>query len=415
MMKTSNARQNFLWNLLGSLSTAAVSVLLLMVVSRLLSRNEADVFAFSYSLGHLLLVIGWFQMRNYQATDIKEKYSFPDYFQSRLLTCGLMIVAAVIYLVWQQFDAYKATIILLVALYRMTDAFSDVFQGFFQQKERLDLAGKSLFFRNILVFLVFTGTLILTNNLTVALVLVCLVSSIFIVFYDIRYSFQMERWMHPSDKKGSPFSSALVLLKEVFPFFINGFLLNYIYNSPKYALDSQLELGKVAEGVQTDFNILFMPAFVMNLLMLFFRPMITQMAIYYFNDEQEKFKRLQYKILLFLAGASLVVLVGAWLLGIPVLNLLYGVKLDHYQSVLMLLMLGGVLSSFATAFDNILTVLRKQNLLLVSYILAFTCSLLVTSPLVSHYAIFGAGLAYVVTMAVWLISSLALYLYTKRK
>ncbi|QFZ10476.1 lipopolysaccharide biosynthesis protein, partial [Streptococcus dysgalactiae] len=68
-------------------------------------------------------------------------------------------------------------------------------------------------------------------------------------------------------------------LKESFPLFLNGFLIIYIYTQPKYAIETMSHLNKLPLGSQTIFNILFMPAFVMNLMMLFFRPQITQMAI----------------------------------------------------------------------------------------------------------------------------------------
>lgn len=51
-------------------------------------------------------------------------------------------------------------------LYRYCDAFSDVFQGYFQQQQRSDLSGKVLFYRSILTIF-FPILLILFDNLLI--------------------------------------------------------------------------------------------------------------------------------------------------------------------------------------------------------------------------------------------------------
>ncbi|HEP7350870.1 TPA: lipopolysaccharide biosynthesis protein, partial [Streptococcus pyogenes] len=44
----------FLWNMLGSLSTAVISVILLMVVTRLLTSSDSDIYAFAYSFANMM-------------------------------------------------------------------------------------------------------------------------------------------------------------------------------------------------------------------------------------------------------------------------------------------------------------------------------------------------------------------------
>ena len=75
-IKNTSQSKNFIWNMAGSISSALISVVLLMIVSRFLSTSDSDVYAYAYSVGNLLVVIGLFQVRNFQATDIGEKYSF---------------------------------------------------------------------------------------------------------------------------------------------------------------------------------------------------------------------------------------------------------------------------------------------------------------------------------------------------
>ena len=63
------------------------------------------------------------------------------------------------------------------------------------------------------------------------------------------------------------------------------FLLAYIFNEPRIAIDSEIRLGHFIAGTQRDFNILFMPVFFMSLFILILRPLTTQLAILWKNKE----------------------------------------------------------------------------------------------------------------------------------
>ncbi|MGT2934891.1 lipopolysaccharide biosynthesis protein [Streptococcus castoreus] len=405
------SKKIFLWNMLGSLSTAAISVVLLMVVTRFLTPIDSDNYAFAYSFANMMVVVALFQVRNYQATDINEKYSFSQYLIARLFTCALMLAISVVYLVVTKADSYKSEVIFLVCVYRLTDAFSDLYQGMFQQHERLDIAGKSLTYRNSLIFIVYTAIIWYAKDLILALEAVCLISGAFILFYDLRKSrgFQSVNLCELLQKV--TIRKSFHLLKESFPLFLNGFLIIYIYTQPKYSIENLTNLGKIPLGSQTIFNILFMPAFVMNLMMLFFRPHITQMAIALIKGQIREFNKIQVRLFSYLSLFALLVLMGSGLLGLPFLAILYGTDLKEYWIAFMLIMLGGSIGSFATAIDNILTAMRKQKFLLIPYSGGFLFSLLITNPLVKSYHILGASLSFLFTMLFWCGLSIAVYVF----
>lgn len=413
--KLMTSKKIFIWNMLGSLSSATISVVLLMVVTRFLRPIDSDSYAFAYSFANMMIVIALFQVRNYQATDIGKKYSFTQYFTARIITSVLMMVISVAYLLVTPNDSYKSQIILLVCLYRLTDAFSDLYQGLFQQHERLDIAGKSLTFRNLLIFLVYSFIIIRTKDLVLALQAICVISSIFILLYDVRKARYFEIVDFKGIKNKRNWLNSLQLLKDSFPLFLNGFLIIYIYTQPKYAIETMTNLGKIPLGSQTIFNILFMPAFVMNLMMLFFRAHITQMAVALVKGHFERFKSIQVSLFSYLGTLMIIVLLGSALLGIPFLSLLYATPLKSFWLAFMTIMVGGAIGSFATAIDNILTAMRKQHYLLIPYVGTFLFSLLVTNYFVKYYQILGASLSFLLTMSVWLMLSMILYLVIMRQ
>lgn len=414
-IKNTSQSKNFIWNMAGSISSALISVVLLMIVSRFLSTSDSDVYAYAYSVGNLLVVIGLFQVRNFQATDIGEKYSFSNYFLARFLTSVLMIITTIFFLLFMNFDKNKSQVIFFVTIYRLSDAISDLFQGLFQQRERLDIAGKSLTYRNLLIFFIFTLSIHLTGDLLCSLKLVCIISYAFVFFFDMRISHSFEKIIVTEIFQKNEFLRVIQLLKESFPLFLNGFLIIYIYNQPKYSLDFLGSVGKIQVGAQTIFNILFMPAFVMNLMMLFFRPLITEMAVYILHDQLSHFKNLQKRLFLCLGILSLLVILGSSLFGISILEILYGEDLQNYWLTLLIIMIGGAVGSFATAIDNILTAMRRQKYLVIPYGGAFIVSQIITNTLVENLEILGASLSFLITMNVWLLISIFIFQVLKYK
>ena len=93
-----DAKTIYFWNLLGNLAASGVSVLYLLIVTRLTSASLADQFSLVWSIGTLWVVIGLFQVRNYHGTDVRQKHSFRAYFQARILTILAMIVTLLPYL-----------------------------------------------------------------------------------------------------------------------------------------------------------------------------------------------------------------------------------------------------------------------------------------------------------------------------
>ncbi|HFR3461704.1 TPA: polysaccharide biosynthesis C-terminal domain-containing protein, partial [Streptococcus suis] len=123
-----------------------------------------------------------------------------------------------------------------------------------------------------------------------------------------------------------------------------------------------------------------------------------------------QFKQYQKRIIKMVVGLAVLVLVGGIVLGIPALNILYGTNLNKYWLSFIITMLGGIASTFATICDNMLTVLRKQKYLVISFAISCLLSILISNPLVEYYGILGAAIAFVSSMWTWFLISFVIYL-----
>ena len=397
-----SVKSNYIWNMLGTISASFISFFLLLLASRLLSSQDSDIFSIAFALGQQFYVLGYFQIRNLQSTDVKETYSFASYHNTRIFTVFLMLLTSLFYVCWQGYDIYKSAIIFLLVFYRAIDAYSDVFQGFFQQKNRSDLAGKIQFHRSWLCMLVFAVVLLLTKSLLFASLIIGLVNLVLTSLLDITYYRR-----HFRNKRLTPLlfrdkSNVFSILKNSFPLFLNGFLLAYIYNEPKIVIDRLLTSGVLVSGMQRDFNILFMPVFVL-------RPLTTQLSIYW-NEKKELlfFKQVRLLFLVMLVFGFIIVGLG-YLIGTEVLGAVYGIQLQEYKLPFTILLVGGILNVLALVVDIIMTIFRKQHYLMIAYLLTFAVSKLLTLPFIRDQKLMGAANSFLISMCVFCATSLIIY------
>ncbi|NRG67927.1 lipopolysaccharide biosynthesis protein [Streptococcus suis] len=404
----------YIWNIVGTISSVLISTFLLLVATRLGTSQQADIFALAYTIAQQLYIIGIFGVRPFQSTDVKEEFLFQSYLSTRIVTIVLMNMSLVGILAIGGYSLEKLLIVLFVSLYRSCDAFSDVYQGFFQQQLRSDLAGKILFYRSVFSATIFVVVVVLSKSLLFSSIslFLCNFSLTFLLDFRIykKQNFRTISWKDCLQR-----IEIVQILKACFPLFFNGFLINYIFSEPKLAIDELLEVGKGFEGMQRDFNVLFMPTFVLNLLFIVLRPLLTQLSLYWTNKEYVKFNMQIKRITLVLLGLELIVLLGGYLIGLPILGLVFGVNLLSYKMEFMILLFGGLFNLFATLIDNIMTIYRKQRLLLIANIVAFVISKLITTNLVNKYGLAGASLSFLISMVAFFSLSFIIYIYVKKE
>ncbi|MFS8949958.1 lipopolysaccharide biosynthesis protein [Streptococcus australis] len=405
-----STKQNYVWNLFGTASSSLISVILLLFASRLLDSHNSDIFSIAYALGQQFFVLGYFQIRNMQSTDIQEKYSFRSYHNTRIVTIIMMIIASVGYVFIQGYDFYKSAIILLLVLYRAIDAYSDVFQGYFQQKNRSDLAGKVQFYRSWICIIVFGFSLLLTKSLMISSIVICLINLLLTVILDYRISIRnLNTSFSPSLAKD--LSSIFSILREAFPLFLNGFLITYVYNEAKIDIDLLLTQGHFSNGIQRDFNVLFMPVFVLSLLFFILRPLTTQLSIYWYEQKYELFFK-QIRLLFVVMTALGVIIIGlGYLIGTEILGLVYGTSLVEYKVPFAILLAGGILNVLALVIDIVMTIFRKQAYLVIAYIATFIVAKFITIPFVKGEGILGASLSFFISMIIFFSTSIIIYIW----
>lgn len=418
-MKSNVSEKNILlWNLLGNLAAAAVSVIYLIIISRYSDSYTADKFSLSYSIGNLWVIIGLFQVRNYQSTDIVNKHSFTSYTLARIISILLMLLTIVPYLLFTGYriDDYLAmTVAVVLILYRACDAASDLFQGLYQKHERLDIAGKSMTLRYFVSVIVTWFGVAILHSLTIAVFLLFVINLFFVYLLDYLNSRKFEQIQWKSLFSTTNFKDSLSILKICVPLFINGFLINLIFNEPKMAIEYGTINNYLTDGMQRDYNILFMPAFFMSLCILIIRPYITKLAIFWEKKNFDNFDRLCKLIILTILIGGISISVLAYLIGTPILSIVFSVSLTKFQLELFILVLAGVFYSLALVIENLITIFRLHKFLVFVYIFIFLISKIITRPFVLNMGILGAAISFLLLMLVYVLCNGLMYIILRRR
>ena len=381
-------KKNLTWNMIGSLVNTSISLLFLIIVTRINGKNEAGIFTFAFSIGCFMQVIANYYGRTFQVTNIDKKISNSDFLYNRVTTSLIMLFVVFCYLLIKDYSLYKNVIILLFILFRLLESIADSLYAILQENEELYKVGISLFIKGIFYIIIFLIVDIITKNIILSIASIILVNLIVFIIYDIqnvKKLLKLEKFKLSVNNK---------LLKIGFFTFALTFLTQYILNAPKYTIDELM-----SNSDQTIFGIIIMPATVLILFsQLVIQPFLTKIKNLIYKKKFNELNKLNDKIIIFILLFGGVGLVLVYFIGIPFINFLYGLKLNKYLSSLLIIILGSVFFSISYIISAILIALRKTFIQMVFYIIASIFVFFVSHVLIKEYGIYGASLSYMVTM-----------------
>lgn len=383
-------KKNFLWNMLGSGIYAASSMLLSLLVIKIVGASQGGIFSIAITLSQMLVYIAYFETRTFQVTDSTNKYRFSEYHTTKIFLCLLMILVSVVYvLVIQRYYLEKAVIVLLVCLLRLQDGYADVYEAQLQKQGRLDLAGKSLAYRTILFSVSLCVVLLLTGDLIFSLIVSNIFGLVGVWVFDVEVMRVVGKISVTRDM-----GKVKQIIMSCVPLFIGVFCWTYILSASRIAID-----GNMASEFQSYYQVIFMPVSVINLFAQFlFRPLLPRFAEDYNSKKYAGFYSLLRKGIAGIFLLTIICMIGAYVLGIPVLSILSGCKLDNYRGELVFLVFAGGFNAISFTFYYILTVMRETKGILINYLIAAFVAFAISSPMVRRFGIPGAAGSYFVVV-----------------
>lgn len=373
------------------------SVIWLMTITRIMGIDEAGIFTISYAISNLMLTLGKFGMRNFQVSDTQNIYKFSEYIVSRIFTITFMIISSAIYVglmyIFQEYTIYKVQVVFFMCLLKSLDAIEDIFYGMYQQKGRLDLAGKIMSIRLFLTILCFMMIVLISRNLVITLIQTILISTI-VLFIGIKVT--LDDFINV-DKSvlNIGFNKVFLLLKECIPLCVYSFLSFFLCNISKYMIDVFL-----GEEEQAIFGFISMPVFVISLLgNIIFQPSLLKLSVTWRDSDKKVFFMIVVKKIVVITSFSCGVILVADLFGIQMLEILYSTSLISYKVDFIILMFGGIFLSLSTFLCMVLTIMRLQNYIMYCYLGISIIASMVTPVLIKMFELRGASVVYLLIEA----------------
>lgn len=385
-----NKKNTFIWNTIGNVANALLSLVLLIVVNWFLGREDGGLFSFAFSNAYVFYTIGVFSVRAFQVTDVENLHKTEHYIALRFISCTVMILSVLIFVVFSSRSIYESWVVILLALFKCVDALSDVFQGSLQSKGRLDIAGKGMFYRAMLSGIFFTAFVIFLHNLLLGSFFAVIANLVVFLLYDFKQASKYDV-VRPAFDLG--------FIRPIFisclPIFLSDLLWRYIFIAPKYSIKSML-----SDSLQNVFGIISMPASTINLIGIFlFYPLLVGFAKKYQQNEKRQFVRTIYALIGLLAFFTVLAEIITYFIGVPLLNIAYHIDVTQYKFDLLWLMLAGGLGATSNIFTYVLTIMRRQTLLLLGNFFSAIFAVVVSQYCVKNYGLYGASIANVLIMA----------------
>lgn len=382
----------YFWNMAGSLCNAAKTVVMTLIITRLCGVETAGVYSLSLAVAQMVQPVAMFEVRNFQVSDAKNEYSFSEYHLLRLFTVLAAMLFTCAWVLARGYTGEKLAAVVLTCAMRIFEAYEDLFQGLLQRNGRLDVSGKSFSLRIVINTVLFGVVLALTRDFLFCLLCNTLFVGAWVLLVTVPAANSFEKpHMVRADRIPQ-------LARACVPLFLTSLLISYMISAPKYAIDEFYP-----SGLQTYFSFLFMPASVVNLFTLvMYRLLLTRMAEDWTRGNMRAFLRAAGLLTgwIFLVGGA--ALAAGWFWGIPVLEWISGISgLKDCRAELMIVMTGGIFAALAGWFSVVLTVMRRQKILLLYSAAAAGALWCFVRPMVRAMALRGAAYSYLIAMALF--------------
>ena len=378
-------KKDYIWNSIGSFLQSAISPILLIVITRLNGVGDSGLFSFAMSLSVVFWAISLWGGRTYQVSDVKKEFSSGDYIVVRFISSLIVAVFSISFCILSGYDLIKTELIMVLVSFKILESIADSMYGVLQIHNRLYIVGISLTMKSVFGFMLFTLVDILTKNIIYGALSIFLVNIAVVIFYDIP-------WMKYVESVGltkKNIMQAGKIMKKTAEVFVVVFLTMFSLNIPRYFLD-KYHYDQIGY-----FGIMAMPITLLTLFISFvLQPNVVNLSELLKKKKIKEFTKIVSKIDFITFTLGILFIVSSYLIGIWVLNIVFGIDINNFRIDLTIMVIGAVANAFVSIYVNLLIILRRFKgqfyTLLVTNILAVILSIY----LIDRLAMLGSVLVF---------------------
>jgi len=376
----SEQNKNIFFNTVGTFLYSFFQWLITIVIIRISTAENAGVYSLAYSLTNMFSLVATSGMRNYQISDILHKHTDGTYIMARVFTCIASFILFAVVLFFTGFS--KATLVccVMMMLFKIFEAFTDVFFGIMQKINAYKSICISLIIKGTLPFVLFCALLYFAN-LFWAIAGMGTAYLLILLFFDlpiIRYNRNFTAKIQLNDIKK--------ILIRSFP--LISVSLSYLYLTfiTRYGIEkrySTTELGYFSSVTValTALSMLIVAALAV---------MIPGISTWYAQKQFTPIKKILLKII---CGTVLLITLlyfsSSWW-GAPALRFLFGDVIFDYVYLLKPTLLASGFSIAIGVFAAILTAIQKRLETFIAAAAAAVFGTFVVAPFIMRFGMTGS-------------------------
>ena len=399
-----NIKKDYLWNSLGSLLQSAISPVLLIVITRLNGIDDSGLFSFALSLSVVFWAVSLWGGRTYQVSDVKREFSSGGYVAVRFIASLIVAISAVVFCALNGYNATKTGLIMILVTFKILESIADSLYGVLQIHHKLYVAGMSLTMKAMLGFAAFMAVDIVTKNVIYGTLAILLVNVLIIFLYDILWVRRVEV-INVSKKLCKEYiAQAIVIMKHTSAVFVVMFLTMFSLNIPRYFLDKSHpdQIGY--------FGIMAMPITLLGLFISFIiQPNVVNLSELLVKGKLKEFARIVSKINHITFGIGVLSVVLSYLVGVWVLNTIFGININNFQLDLTIMVIGAVANAFVSIYVNLLIIMRRFKGQFYTLLLTDILAVAVSMCLIERSAMLGSVLVFMLISFLQLALLLVIY------
>lgn len=400
-------KQNMLWNMMGSAIGLACQWIISILVVRLASdMASAGIYSLAMSVYAIFSPIANFGLYTYIITEMEDRFSIGEYVTLCSLTSSATIIVTTVYAMFTcRSNAW--TPIAIYAIYKGIATVLDILHAADQRAHRMDFIGISLAAQGILSLLGFIAFFLITDNLTITIGVMALLTLAVGLLYDLPKARSLYEIKFGITKK-----KALAILSGCALIVVANMANGAFASLPRQSLSTIM--GDSALGIYA--SVATPVAIIQVGATYIYNPLIGYFAEAFHQKDKRTFAKYGVVTIGGIALVGIMAIFGGLLLGRPVLNLLYGSTVASYSHLLTPLIVSSIFLGIAGFLSQLLVAVRSLRLMLIGGVAALIVSLVSSHPLVIALGMNGATLALILaTLTSIAISLIGIAIQTKER
>ncbi len=368
-MAEKGLKKNLSWNTIGMILYNLAVWLFSAMILRILDAEASGIYAVASSVGNTLYAAALWGMRGFIVSDTADEYPLSSYFSARVLAVILASAALIPVIALSGYSAVQNSVLIAYTLFKAAEAMIELTDCFCQKQFRMEISAGSMILRSLLYVPAFFISLYFFRSMTAGFAVLTVLS--LTVFFTV--NLRRTRSLKMFETSLIPDRNAAVILRRCFPIMAFELLASLIVAIPRLFYERIGSLSSL--GIYTSiYTLVIFLQLVINILIFTLAP---YMASSYHEGKMKEFR--QYLLMLTggAFGLGLAAEIMTFLLGRPVISLIYGEAAGPYYTYLYLGIVSGVSLACTWIVSQLLVIVsHERDQLYCSLISTVSCVLL---------------------------------------